>query len=180
MSATETLRNDHRQIRRLEKIAIQCYTKLYAGDDIPFSDMEKMTRIMSEFLDVIHYSREEDAYFPCVASYGSLKDEIRAFMIEHEFSRRIAVNIAKHLQKWKEGEDNREPVARFLKAYAVYLNDHMAKEDKFFDKAEAQVLSQEEEKLMYEEFRAVTAVTTTLDEMVKSLDYLEQTAWMKN
>jgi hemerythrin-like domain-containing protein len=180
MSATETLRNDHKQIRRLEKIAIKCYTKLYAGDDIPFSDIEKMTGIMSEFLDAIHYSREEDAYFPCVSSYGSLKDEIRAFMIEHEFSRRIAVNIAKHLQKWKEGEDNREPVARFLKAYAVYLNDHMAKEDKFFDKAEAQVLSQEEEKLMYEEFRAVTAVTTTLDEMVKSLDYLEQTAWMKN
>jgi hemerythrin-like domain-containing protein len=101
-------------------------------------------------------------------------------MIEHEFSRRIAVNIAKHLQKWKEGEDNREPVARFLKAYAVYLNDHMAKEEKFFDKAEAQILSQEEEKLMYEEFRAVTVVTTTLDEMVKSLDYIEQTAWMKN
>jgi len=180
MSGTETLRNDHRQIRRLEKIVIKCYTKLYAGDDIPFDDIEKMTTIMAEFLDAIHYSREEDAYFPCVATYDSLKDEIRAFMIEHELSRRIANNVATHLQKWKKGEDNREPVARFLKAYAVYLNDHMTKEEKFFDQAESQVLSQEEEKMMYEEFRAVVAVTTRINEMIQSLDYLEQTSWMKN
>ena len=180
MSATDALRNDHRQIRRLEKIITHCYTKLYAGDTIPFSDIEKMVIIMSEFLDAIHYSREEDAYFPCVASYGSLKDEIRAFMIEHEFSRRIAGIIARHLQNWKEGKDDRESVARFLKAYAVYLNDHITKEEKFFDKAESQVLSQEEEKMIYEEFRAVTAVVTKLDEMIKSLDSLEQAHWMKS
>jgi len=77
MSATESLRNDHKQIRRLEKIIIKCYTKLYEGDEIPFSDMESMTTIMSEFLDAIHYSREEDTYFPCVASYDTLKEEIR-------------------------------------------------------------------------------------------------------
>ena len=180
MSATETLRNDHKQIRRLEKIIVQCYTKIYAGQDIPFSDIEKIITIMSEFLDAIHYAREENQYFPCVASYDSLKEEIRAFMIEHEFGRRIAASISRHLQKWKDGENEREPVARFLKAYAVYLNDHMTKEEQFFDITEKQVLSPEEEKMMYEEFRAVTAVVTKLDDMIKSLDYLEQTPWMKN
>jgi hemerythrin-like domain-containing protein len=180
MSATETLRNDHAQIRRLEKIIVKCYTKLYARLDIPFSDLDRMVTIMSDFLDAIHYSREEDAYFACVGGYGSLKEEIRAFMIEHEFSRRIANNIAKHLQKWKAGEDGREPVARFLKTYAIYLDDHMTKEDKFFDIVEKNILSAEEEKMMYEEFRAVSAVVTKLDEMIKSIDYLEQTQWMKN
>jgi len=180
MSATETLRNDHKQIRRLEKIIVQCYTKLYAGQDIQFSDIDKIITIMSEFLDAIHYAREENQYFPCISSYDSLKEEIRAFMIEHEFGRRIALSISRHLQKWKEGENEREPVARFLKAYAVYLNDHMTKEEQFFDITEKQVLSQEEEKMMYEEFRAVTAVVTKLDDMIKSLDYLEQTPWMKN
>ena len=180
MSATETLRNDHKQIRRLEKIIVQCYTKIYAGQDIPFSDIEKIITIMSEFLDAIHYAREENQYFPCVASYDSLKEEIRAFMIEHEFGRRIASSISRHLQKWKDGENEREPVARFLKAYAVYLNDHMTKEEQFFDITEKQVLSPEEEKMMYEEFRAVTAVVTKLDDMIKLLDYLEQTPWMKS
>ncbi len=146
MSGTEILRNDHRQIRRLEKIVARCYTKLNEGIDIPFSDIDMMVLIMSEFLDAVHYAREEDQYFPCVASYDSLKQEIRAFMIEHEFGRRIASNISKYLQKWKLGENQREPVARFLKTYAVYLDDHLTKEDKFFDVAENQVLSQDEEK----------------------------------
>ena len=177
---SEVLRNDHKQIRRLENIIVKCYTELNLGKNIPFSDMEKMTSIMSEFLDAIHYSREEDQYFPCVATYDSLKQEIRAFMIEHEFGRRIAANVSKYLQQWKAGEDQREPVARFLKAYAVYLDDHLTKEDKFFDIAQDQVLSKEEEKMMYEEFQAITAVATKFDEMIKSIDYLETTPWMKN
>ena len=59
MSATETLRKDHKQIKRLEKVVSKCYQELYAGKDIPFSDIEKITIIISEFLDSIHYSREE-------------------------------------------------------------------------------------------------------------------------
>ena len=84
MSATETLRNDHKQIKRLDKIISKCYSDINAGKTIPFSDLEKITIIISEFLDSIHYSREEDSYFPCVASYDHLKKEIRALLIEHE------------------------------------------------------------------------------------------------
>ena len=104
MSGTEILRNDHRQIRRLEKVIVKCYTQLYEGKDIPFSDIEIMVLIMSEFMDAIHYAREEDQYFPCVATYDSLKQEIRAFMIEHEFGRRIASNVSNSgsLEKIKE------------------------------------------------------------------------------
>jgi len=179
MSATDTLRQDHKQIKRLEKIISQCYKKLYAGENIPLSDIEKITIIISEFLDAIHYSREEDAYFPCVASYDSLKKEIRAFMIEHEFGRRIAKSIMTHLQRWNDGQDAREPVARFLRTYSIYLNDHITKEENFFDAAEKEILSAEEEKMMYEEFRAVTAITTKLDEMIKLIESLEERNWVK-
>ena len=99
MSATNTLREDHKQIKRLEKLIIKCYQSLYDGKEIPLDDIEKINVIISEFLDSIHYSREEDSYFPCVASYDHLKTEIRNLMIEHEFSRRIAKSIAKHLNR---------------------------------------------------------------------------------
>ena len=178
MSATNSLRQDHIQIRRLENIIIKCYKELYEGKDIPFSDIEQITVIMAEFLDAIHYSKEEDAYFPCVASYDSLKKEIRAFMIEYEFGRRIARSVATHLQRWKQGQDAREPVARFLRTYAIYLNDHITKEEHFFDVAEKEILSAEEEKMMYEEFRSVTAVTTKIDDMIKLITLLEEKSWM--
>ena len=77
MSATGKLREDHKHIRRLEKIVNKCQQELYAGKDIPLDDIEKITVIISEFLDSIHYSREEDSYFPCVAVSGNLKEEIR-------------------------------------------------------------------------------------------------------
>lgn len=177
MSATEILRQDHLKIRRLEKLVVKCYKELYAGKTIPLSDIEKITNIISEFLDSIHYSREEDSYFACVASYDKLKDEIRKFMIEHEFSRRIAKNIAKHLQTWKDGKDAREPIARYLRTYSIYLEDHLKKEDEFFNKAEAEVLSAEEEKEMYEQFQAVMAVSTKIETVLKEIEYLEQQNW---
>lgn len=180
MSATDLLRKDHQQIKRLEKIVYKCYHDLYAGKNIPFSDIELITLIISEFLDSIHYSREENSYFPCVASYETLKKEIRTFLIEHEFGRRIASNIAKHLQRWKKGEDVREPVARFLRTYSIYLQDHMAKENEFFDKAQKTVLSKEEEQEMFEQFQSVMVITKKIEEMIKQIDFLENQFWFKN
>ena len=179
MNASDILRKDHQQIKRLEKIINKCYHELYASKNIPFSDLELITLVIAEFLDSIHYSREENSYFPCVASYETLKKEIRAFLIEHEFGRRIANNIAKHIQRWKKGEDAREPVARYLRTYSIYLQDHMAKEEEFFDKAEKTVLSKQEEQEMFEQFQSVMAITKKIEEMIKQIDYLENQIWFK-
>ena len=180
MSATESLREDHKQIKRLDKIIIKCYTELYAGKNIPLSDINKISLVIDEFLDSIHYSREEDSYFPCVASYDHLKEEIHKLLVEHEFSRRIALQIKKYLKLWKEGKDAREPVARYLKTYSTYLMDHMTKEENFFDKAEAEVLSKEEEYDMYEQFKSVMTISKKMEDMIKEIEYLENQSWFKN
>ena len=180
MSATETLREDHKQIRRLEKIIIKCYSELYEGKNIPLSDIEKIAIIIDDFLDSIHYSREEDLYFPCVASYDHLKEEIHKLLVEHEFSRNISVQLKKHLKRWKDVEDAREPVARFLRTYTIYLQDHMKKEEDFFDKAEAEVLSKEEEYDMYEQFKSVMTISKKLEDMIKEIEYLENQPWFQN
>ena len=180
MSATDTLRDDHKQIKRLDKIISKCYSDLNARKTIPFPDLEKITLIISEFLDSIHYSREEDSYFPCVASYDHLKKEIRALLIEHEFSRNIAFKITHHLKRWKNGEDSSEPVTRFLRTYSIYLNDHISKEEDFFERAEKEVLSKEEEKDMFEDFQSAMAITKKMESILKDLDYLENQEWFKN
>ena len=180
MSATETLRNDHKQIKRLDKIISKCSSDISAGKIIPFSDLEKLTLIISEFLDSIHYSREEDSYFPCVASYDHLKKEIRALLIEHEFSRNIASKITLHLKRWKNGDDSSEPVARFLRTYSIYLNEHMSREEDFFERAEKEVLSKEEEKDMFEDFQSAMAITKKMESILKEIDYLENQQWFKN
>ncbi len=180
MSATDQLRADHVQVRRLEKIVSKCADELYKGNKIPFSDLTKITMVISEFVDTIHHSREEDSYFPCVASYDTLKDQIRKFMIEHEFGRNIAKQIANHLKRWKNGEDAQEPVSRYLRTYSIFLNDHLNKENKFFDESEAEILSPEEEVEMYEQYRSVFAIVKKVEEMIKEIDYLENRPWAKS
>ena len=180
MSATETLRNDHKQIKRLGKIISKCSSDISSVKTIQFSDLEKFTLIISEFLDSIHYSREEDSYFPCVASYDHLKKEIRELLIEHEFSRTIASKITLHLKRWKNGDDSSEPVARFLRTYSIYLNEHMSREEDFFERAEKEVLSKEEEKDMFEDFQSAMAITKKMESILKEIDYLENQQWFKN
>ena len=180
MSATDTLRDDHKQIKRLDKIVSKCSSDIYAGKTIPFHDLDKITLIISEFLDSIHYSREEDSYFPCVASYDHLKKEIRELLIEHEFSRTIASKITFHLKRWKNGDDSSEPVARFLRTYSIYLNEHMSREEDFFERAEKEVLSKEEEKDMFEDFQSAMAITKKMESILKEIDYLENQQWFKN
>ena len=179
MSASEFLRKEHQDIMRLEKVITKSYKALYDGADIPFSDIDKINFLIAEFLDSVHFTREEGSYFPCVAAYDSLKEEIRALLIEHEFSRNIAKMLSTNLTAWKNGEDKREPVARFLKTYSIYLQDHLSKEEEFFTKAEEQVLSKEEETEMYEQFQSVIAIVEKLSDMRKLIAYLEDQNWYK-
>lgn len=176
MSATDVLREDHRHVRRLERVITKCHEALHGGLDVPLSDIEKITVIISEFLDSIHYSREEDSYFPCAGASGDFASEVRKFLIEHQFGRNVASQISRHLKRWKGGEDAREPVARFLRTYAVYLRDHVAKEERFFDEAE-KAIDAEEAREMFEYFRAVMATTRRVDALVGEIGDLESRHW---
>ena len=179
MSASEFLRNEHQDILRLEKIITKCYKALYKGANIPFGDIDKINFLIAEFLDSIHFTREEGSYFPCVATYDHLNKEIRELLIEHEFSRNIARQISKNLKVWSEGHDRREPVARFLRTYSIFLIDHMEKEEKFFEKAEKELLSKEEEQEMFEQFQSISAIAEKVTSLLKDIDYLESQNWAK-
>ena len=101
-------------------------------------------------------------------------------MIEHEFSRNIAFKITHHLKRWKNGEDSSEPVIRFLRTYSIYLNDHISKEEDFFERAEKEIISKEEEKEMFEQFQSDMAITQKMESILKDIDYLENQPWFKN
>lgn len=171
------LREDHRHVRRFDSIVTKCYTGLCEGRDIPLEDIERITRVMDDFLDSVHYSREEDSYFPCVASYDHLRREIHVLLVEHEFSRRVAMQLRKYLRRWREGRDSREPIARYMRAYSVYIADHLSKEEDFFDRAEGEILSKEEEYEMYEQFRSIAATSKRLKELLAEIGRLESRPW---
>lgn len=175
MGATEALREDHRLAWRLESVITGCADALEAGADVPIGDIARISDVIGGFLDAVHHSREEDTYFPCAAAYG-MGAQIRTFLIEHEFGRRVAARVAEHAARWRAGEDAREPVARFLRAYAVFLRDHMTKEEKFFEEAEA-ALSAEEEAEMLGYFGGVSMAAGAARRAENDIAALEASAW---
>ena len=83
--------------------------------------------------------------------------------------------------KWNNNK-SKEPVARFLKAYAVFVFDHTWKEDAFFEKVqEKQSLSEEEDIQLvkhYELCKNQTGGQARIEEMITLVGYLENRKWM--
>ncbi len=196
LNATQNLKNDHLTIKRIRNISKTCSDKLYANQSIPITDIEIVSVIIEEFVDNFHHGKEEKAYFPETKDKDGFAEDIRKFIIEHELGRRIAMMLRRELKEWKknmEKEDNHElskvdrplnePVARFLKSYAVFLDDHIQKEDKFFDMVEEKrlITNDENEILLkyYESCKNQAGGKIRMQEMIRLIEYLETREWMK-
>lgn len=195
MNATQNLKNDHITIRRVKEIAQKCSNKLYANQYVPIEDIEIISVIIEEFVDHFHHGKEEKAYFPDTKDKNGFAEDVRKFLIEHELGRRIATMLRRELNEWKmkmketSPEINKhdttslEPVARFLKSYAVFIDDHTGKEDKFFDLVdERNVISDKENEMLlkhYEICKNQAGGKARMQEMIILIEYLEEREWMK-
>jgi hemerythrin-like domain-containing protein len=206
LNATQNLKTDHITIKRVKDIAKKCSDLLYANHYVPIEDIEIISVIIEEFVDHFHHGKEEKAYFPETKDKDGFAEDIRKFLIEHEFGRRIATMLRRELKDLKiklkgDNEKNKEirnknekerqketasiyePVARFLKAYSVFIEDHTGKEDKFFDLIDGNnKLSNEEEELLlkhYQLCKIQAGGEARIQEMIRLIEYLEEREWMK-
>ncbi|NOJ28986.1 MAG: hypothetical protein DA328_02335 [Nitrososphaeraceae archaeon] len=196
MNATQNLKNDHITIRRVKEIAKRCSNNLYANQHVPIEDIEIISVIIEEFVDHFHHGKEEKAYFPDTKDKDGFAEDIRKFLIEHELGRRIAIMLRRELNECKRRmketslKTNKldyiimEPVARFLKSYAVFIDDHTGKEDKFFDLIEERnVISTKEDEMLlkhYEMCENEAGGEARMQEMIILIKYLEEREWMKD
>jgi hemerythrin-like domain-containing protein len=203
LNPTQNLKNDHITIRRVKDIAGKCSNLLYSNQYVPIEDMEIMSVIIEEFIDNFHHGKEEKAYFPETKDKNGFAEDIRKFLIEHELGRRIAMMLRRELKELKENirKDERgnvvilnsnqkkkvsiyEPVARFLKSYAVFIEDHTGKEDKFFDLIyDKNKLSTEEEERLLNHYMLCSNLAggeAKIKELLRLIEYLEERDWMKD
>ena len=199
MSSTKNLKNDHITIRRVRNIAQKCSDNLYSNKEVPLEHIEIISVIIEEFVDEFHHGKEEQAYFPETKEKDDYAENIRKFLIEHELGRRIANMLRREIivlkeNRSKDKDENKmllnnreinlkEPVARFLKSYAVFIDDHTGKEDKFFELVESsKSLSLDEDKRLLEHYEVCknqVGGETRIQEMLKLIEYLEKQDWMK-
>jgi hemerythrin-like domain-containing protein len=181
MSATDDLLEDHVFIRRLQAVIEKCYTLLYENRDVPFGDLVKIADMIEQFVDQFHHGKEENSYFPETDGIDLYSEEIRKFVIEHEFGRRIAIRVRIHLEELLQGKDAREPLARYLRTYSVFILDHTSKEDRFFtDVKENRSLSEKEETELKKEFERLRhECVRRSGNLVQTLQELESAEWAR-
>jgi hemerythrin-like domain-containing protein len=181
MSATDDLLQDHVFIRRLQAVIEKCYALLYEGKDVPSGDLVKIADMIEQFVDAFHHGKEESSYFPETEGRDHYSEEIRKFVIEHELGRRIAKRVRIHLEEFLQGMDAREPLARYLKSYSVFILDHTSKEDRFFtDVKERRSLSAAEEQELKKEFERMRhECVSRSGDMAEVLKQLENADWAR-
>jgi hemerythrin-like domain-containing protein len=193
--STQDLKHDHLTVRRLKNIIERCSDKLYANENLPIEDIEIISVVIEEFVDRFHHGKEEHAYFPETRDKNGFAEDIRKFLIEHELGRRIAMMLRRELKVWKQNKHKKiivesdedpkikEPVARFLKSYAVFITDHTGKEDKFFDLIEEKgsISTKEDQMLLqhYEVCKNQIGGKARVEQMIRLIEYLESREWMK-
>jgi len=200
--STQDLKHDHITVRRLKNIIERCSDKLYANENLPIEDIEIISVVIEEFVDRFHHGKEEHAYFPETRDKNGFAEDIRKFLIEHELGRRIAIMLRRELKIWKQNKHKKEakerekiivesdedpkikePVARFLKSYAVFITDHTGKEDKFFDLIEEKgsISTKEDQMLLqhYEVCKNQIGGKARVEQMIRLIEYLESREWMK-
>jgi hemerythrin-like domain-containing protein len=93
LNATQDHKHDHITVRRLRNIIERCSDKLYDNKDIPLEDIEIISVAIEELIDRFHHGKEEHAYFPETRDKNGFAEDVRKFLIEHEFGRRIAIRL---------------------------------------------------------------------------------------
>lgn len=199
-SSTADLKHDHLTIKRVGAIAQRCSDKLYAGDDddLLIEDIEILSVVIEEFIDAFHHGKEEKAYFPVTKNKDGYSEYVRKFLIEHELGMQIANMLRRELQILKKSynqtttthstqdrteiKGKKEPVARFLKSYVVFIDDHTGKEDVFFDLIEnKQSVSNDEDRGLLQHYEACkndAGGQMRIEGMMRLIEYLENRDWM--
>ena len=76
----------------------------------------------------------------------------------------------------------KEPTARFLKSYAVFIADHTQKEDKFFDLVQqTNIISEKEDQILlqhYETCKNKIGGEARIQQVLRLIEYLETSHWM--
>ena len=138
MRSTQEIKEDHIILRRVRDIAMKSSKHLLENQHVPIEDIEIISVVIEEFIDNFHHGKEESAYFPETRDQNNLEVEVRKFLIEHEFGRRIAKMLRNATSNLRNAQktnqilqsekiDMKEPVARFLRTYAIFIDDHTGK-----------------------------------------------------
>jgi hemerythrin-like domain-containing protein len=132
MKPTETLKNEHRAILLMLKVAESVSFKLEGGEDVPADDLARIVDFIRGFADKCHHAKEEDLLFPAMEKAGVPRQggPIGVMLIEHTEGREYVGKMSEAAGKYAAGDKKAGlQFAENARGYAALLSQHIHKED---------------------------------------------------
>jgi hemerythrin-like domain-containing protein len=132
MRPTETLKDEHKAIKLMLKIAENVCQRLERGEAVPAEHLGNIVTFIRGFADKCHHAKEEDLLFPAMERAGvpSQGGPIGVMLVEHEQGRNYVRNMTEAAEKYSPG--NRRAASQFVenaRNYIALLTQHIDKED---------------------------------------------------
>ena len=150
--ATEALKYDHRVI---EKVLDVLERLTAASAQASLETWRKALDFIRNFADKCHHLKEEKVLFPALEEHGIAHEggPIGMMLMEHEEARGyVKVMVAALALAEKDPKDARTTLVENARAYLRLLREHIRKEDEVLFEMADEVLTQEEQKELLQEF----------------------------
>jgi len=129
ITATQNLENDHVQILRL----IEVMERITQSDSPSVEHMETIVKVIREFADGLHHTKEEQLLFPLMVQKGFSNETgpVAVMLHDHEEGRNFVKGMAEKISLYKQGETTAlKAIYSNMLDYADLLKNHIGKENK--------------------------------------------------
>ena len=171
--ATDNLIDDHSNIQQLMDVMERITT--VKNPDI--EHLEFIVTFIREFADGCHHAKEEGLLFPKLVDKGIPKEfgPIGMMLREHEEGRNFVKGMADNLDLYKSGnKEALQAINQNMTGYVDLLRNHIAKENNVLFKMADQVLSNEEQKQLLDQFGLADTVSIGQDKIDEYLSRVKE------
>lgn len=150
-TATKNLENDHVHILKLIDV-MESIAKRQTPD---IDHVREIVYIIKNFADGLHHAKEENIFFPMLATKGfsTQQGPVAVMLMEHTEGRNYVRGISDNISKYANGDNSAlNEIFRNMKGYAELLRNHISKENNILFKMADNVLSEADQSNLLAKF----------------------------
>ncbi|NTV78134.1 MAG: hemerythrin domain-containing protein [Clostridiales bacterium] len=133
MYSIQVMEEEHENIRRMLKVVRNACLLVFKGQEIDYSDFDKMIDFIKNYADIHHHGKEEKFLFAEMTDkLGRIGENliIHGMLVEHEWGRLFVSDLKDALARVREGdEDSKVDVIANAIGYVNHLERHIGKEN---------------------------------------------------
>ncbi len=175
-TATKNLEKDHEYILRL----IDVMEKMVQTSHTQVVNLETAVNLIKNYADAYHHAKEENLLFPLLGKKGFSAGQgpVAVMLHDHAQGRNYVKAMTREIENYKNGNESALAlINENMMGYIVLLRSHIAKENDVLFRMADNVLSENEQQELLQEFAKVEKSNFgggVLNTYIQSIENLEK------